>query len=172
VAQGLIDARSADDVLGAPLLAGIRLPGYLTVRDVMGGRVISVRGDTSLGEAIRLMIAHGIPALPVIAETGEVVGMVSYRELLRYLLPNYVKRVSGGYPAISRAAVRTVSDPESMLVREVMDRSVLCVSDDQTLADVASMMVNKDVDRFPVVQDGVLVGFLTRGDIVRRLFAP
>jgi CBS domain-containing protein len=53
-----------------------------------------------------------------------------------------------------------------------MDRSVLCVSEDQTLADIASLMVSKDIDRFPVVKEGVLVGFITRGDIVRRLFGP
>jgi CBS domain-containing protein len=51
-----------------------------------------------------------------------------------------------------------------------MDRSVLCISEEQTLADVASLIVNKDIDRFPIVRDGVLVGFITRGDIVRRLF--
>ena len=35
--------------------------------------------------------------------------------------------------------------------------------------EVATIMVNKDVDRFPVVRDGVLVGFITQGDIVRRV---
>ena len=39
----------------------------------------------------------------------------------------------------------------------------------QSDADVATIMVNKDVDRFPVVRDGILVGFITRGDIVRRV---
>jgi CBS domain-containing protein len=51
----------------------------------------------------------------------------------------------------------------------VMTRQVLCVSPDQPLAEVASLMTNKDVDRVPVVQEGRLVGFLTRGDIVRKL---
>ncbi len=50
-----------------------------------------------------------------------------------------------------------------------MDRTVLCVSEDQALADVATMMLNRNVERFPVVREGALVGFLTRGDIVRRL---
>jgi CBS domain-containing protein len=53
-----------------------------------------------------------------------------------------------------------------------MDRTVLCVSDDQTLGEIATMMLNRNVDRFPVVRDGALVGFLTRGDIVRRLLGP
>jgi CBS domain-containing protein len=56
-----------------------------------------------------------------------------------------------------------------MPVREAMTRSVLCLSEDQPLADVASLMNAKDVDRFPVVRDGVVVGFLTRADLIRRL---
>ena len=54
-------------------------------------------------------------------------------------------------------------------VRDVMTRQVLCVSPDQPIAEVASLMSNKDVDRVPVVREGRLVGFLTRGDIVRKL---
>ena len=55
------------------------------------------------------------------------------------------------------------------MVRDVMTRQVLCVSPEEPLADVASLMMHKNVDRVPVVHDGRLVGFLTRGDIVRRL---
>jgi len=57
-------------------------------------------------------------------------------------------------------------------VKEAMARSVLCVSDDQRLSDVANLMNNKDVDRFPVVREGIVVGFLTRADLIRRLLAP
>jgi len=52
-----------------------------------------------------------------------------------------------------------------------MSRSVLCLSEDQTLTDVANLMNNKDVDRFPVVREGIVVGFLTRADLIRRLVA-
>ena len=50
-----------------------------------------------------------------------------------------------------------------------MTRQVLCVAPDQPLAEVASLMLNKDVDRVPVVKEDRLVGFLTCGDIVRTL---
>jgi CBS domain-containing protein len=50
-----------------------------------------------------------------------------------------------------------------------MSRSVLSVSEDQTLQDVATLMNTKDVDRFPVTRDGAVVGFLTRADLVRKL---
>jgi CBS domain-containing protein len=51
-----------------------------------------------------------------------------------------------------------------------MSRSVMCISEDQGLAEVATIMVNKDVERLPVVSEGRLTGFLTRGDIIRKLF--
>jgi CBS domain-containing protein len=50
-----------------------------------------------------------------------------------------------------------------------MSRTVLCLSEDQTLTEVANLLNNKDVDRFPVVREGRVVGFLTRADLVRRL---
>ncbi len=170
VVEGLLAARTPDDLLKLPALAEIVIPGYLTVGDVMGPRVLSVRADQTIGDAAKLLMSNDVPAIPVVSETGEVVGMVSYRQLLKFLLPNYLKRASGEYPAVTKTTRKVmVADPQSVPLRKVMDRSVLCVSEDQTLADVATMMVNKDVDRFPVVREGVLVGFITRGDIVRRV---
>lgn len=53
-----------------------------------------------------------------------------------------------------------------------MTRQVLCVAPEQPVAQVAALMINKDVERLPVVREGRLVGFLTRGDIVRKLIEP
>ncbi|NIM50270.1 MAG: CBS domain-containing protein [Gemmatimonadales bacterium] len=169
VTEAILAAQEAEDILGAAPLADIELPGYLTVRDVMVRRRLSVRPETTLGEASKLMVAHKVAALPVVSQSDEVLGMVTYRELLRNLLPLYVKRLSGReFRAVPRRGDETV-DPHQIPVREVMDRTVLCVSEDQALADVATMMLNRNVERFPVVREGALVGFLTRGDIVRRL---
>ena len=171
VVEGLLAAETPEDVLSLPALAEIVIPGYLTVGDVMGSRLLSVRPDQTLSEAAKLMTSNNVMALPVVNETGEVIGLVSHRHLLEFMLPNYVKRASGEFPTIARPGrkPKAAVDPHTLPVRKVMDRSVLCVSEDQTLADVASMMVNKDMDRFPVVREGVLVGFITRGDIVRRV---
>jgi CBS domain-containing protein len=169
VVEALLRAEGPDDVLAAAPLAKLELPGYLAVRDVMVRRRHSVRPDTTLGEVLKLMVRRGVHALPVVSHTNEVLGIVTHRELIRHLLPLYVQRMSGAHPARGRSAAGGGGDPHKVPVREVMDRSVLCVSEDQTLADVASMMIHRDIERLPVVRDGALVGFLTRGDIVRRL---
>ncbi|MGH7702209.1 MAG: CBS domain-containing protein, partial [Gemmatimonadales bacterium] len=59
--------------------------------------------------------------------------------------------------------------PGQLPVREAMSRNVFCLSEDQTVAEAATLMTNKELDRFPVVREGVITGFLTRADIVRKL---
>ncbi len=145
-----------------PALASFTLREQLSVRDIMSHEPRSVSPETPLRAAARDMVRFGLGGLPVVDENEHVVGMLSEKELMRHLLANYLQ---GGatqkplppVPAAERA------------VRDVMTRQVLCVSPDQPLAEVASIMTNKDVDRVPVVKEGRLIGFLTRGDIVRKL---
>lgn len=172
VINAVLGARTAADVLAARPLASIELPGFLTVRDVMEHRVLAVTPETKVEEAARIMVEQDVPSLPVVSETKEVLGLVSHRELLRDLLPLHVKRLSNPEFRAEPRGPAAQADPTELPVREVMDRSVLCVSEDQPLAEVATMMLNRNVDRFPVVREGTLIGFLTRGDIVRRLLAP
>ena len=89
------------------------------------------------------------------------------------MIPDYLQKTkSGEFRAVTKASLqRGSSDPRALPVKDVMARTVLCLSEDQTLSDVANLMNNKDVDRFPVVREGVVVGFLTRADLIRRLVA-
>ncbi|MFL5618800.1 MAG: CBS domain-containing protein [Gemmatimonadaceae bacterium] len=142
--------------------AGYQLPEQLTVRDVMTDNPRTVLAETPLKEAARTMVRAGLGALPVIDGEQRVVGMVSEREVIRHLLTTQV--FSG---ADVRSTLSPLSGPKT--VRDVMSRQVMCVAPEQPIAEVASLMSNKDVDRVPVVREGQLVGFLTRGDIVRKL---
>ncbi len=167
-------AATPDEVLASPLLAEVEVPAELLVRDVLVGRLVTVQPDAPLTEAARLLVAHGVPAAPVVSEKNEVLGVISHGEILRYLLPRYAGKLSGEYPAAGARPTGRLSviQAREVTVREAMDRSVLCLSDDQLLADAAALMVNKNLERVPVVRDGALVGLLTRDDIVRRLFGP
>ena len=141
-------------------------PERLSVRDIMTERPRAVTADTPLREAAQDMVRAGIGGLPVVDNEGRVIGMLSERELMRHLLDSYLHGVPGG---TSPAAAVGPPGASRRRVRDVMTRQVLCVSPDQPLAEVASIMTNKDVDRVPVVSVGRLVGLLTRGDIVRKL---
>jgi CBS domain-containing protein len=171
--ESMLKARGPEDVLHAGALETLELPGELTVRDVMTADVLTAGLDQSVGEVAKLMVERDIRAVPVVDDGGALVGIVSHRELLRYLLPQYVQRsTTGSYRAPSRAPIeRGAADPRTLPVRDVMARTVISVSEDQALSEVATLMSSKDVDRCPVVRDGAVVGFLTRADLVRRLVA-
>lgn len=153
------DARS---LVALPAFSDALLPEQLLVRDVMNPRPVSVLADAPLRDAALILVRRGLTALPVLDGEGHLIGLLSDRELMRHLLS---AQLQGG----GAARVTGEHAVPSRFVRDVMTRQVLCVSPEQPLADVASLMVNKDVDRVPVVGEGRLVGFLTRGDIVRKL---
>ena len=169
----LLAAKTPEQVAQIGALEAVDLPSHLMVRDLMTPDVLAARPEQTLGEVARLMIEKDVRAIPVVDEGGGLLGMVTHRELLRYLIPNYLQKTkSGEFRAVPKnPAQRTSSDPRELPVKDVMARAVLCLSEDQTLSDVANLMNNKDVDRFPVVREGVVVGFLTRADLIRRLVA-
>jgi CBS domain-containing protein len=155
-------APSAEVLAALEQFADYRLPEQLAVRDVMSDQPMTVEADAPLKDVARTLVRTGLGALPVVEEDGRVIGMVSEREVIRYLL--HVQAFTG--PDARVASPLAIG---SRTVRDVMTRQVLCVSPEQPIAEVASLMSNKDVDRVPVIREGRLVGFLTRGDIVRKL---
>ena len=157
-----LSAETPGQLLGLPQFAGLALPAQLTVRELMSERPRTVGPDVPLRSAVLEMLRAGVGGLPVVDEANRVIGMLSERELLRDLLSHYLPRAGGANAPQPPAAARRT-------VRDIMTRQVLCVAPEQPLAEVASLMLNKDVERVPVVQDDRLVGFLTRGDIVRKL---
>jgi CBS domain-containing protein len=165
-------AESPEALLAAPELASVEVPAELLVRDVLSGRVISVTPETSVLEAARLMLQHGVAALPVVSEEREVLGLISHGEILQHLLARHTGRTSGEHVAAKGSARLSTSLVRESAVRDVMGRSVLCLSEDQSVIEAATLMVNKKLEQVPVVREGTLVGLVTREDLVRRLFGP
>jgi CBS domain-containing protein len=162
VVDQMLAAHTAEALLSLHMLHEVELAPQLSVRELMTESPRSTRADTLLRDAARDMVRSGIGALPVIEADGILVGMLSERELMRHMLS--LASINGSIPRPQSGMERA-----RRRVRDVMTRQVLCVSPDQPLAEVASLMTNKDVDRVPVVEEGRLVGFLTRSDIVRKL---
>jgi CBS domain-containing protein/mannitol/fructose-specific phosphotransferase system IIA component (Ntr-type) len=162
--DALLALKTPDEVIAFPGFQDYELPDQLRVREMMNDRPITTRPGVPLRDAAREMVRTRVSALPVVDDNGLLLGMLSSKDLVRDLLGTYLQGGTRHTPA------RPTTGPSTRrTVKDVMTRHVLCVSPDQPLAEVASLMSNKDVERVPVVVDGRLVGFLTRGDIVRRL---
>jgi CBS domain-containing protein/mannitol/fructose-specific phosphotransferase system IIA component (Ntr-type) len=157
----IVRADSPAMVLRIADLSSMKLQPRLTVRDIMVHGTASVTPATTVRDAVDLMVRQRLRALPVVGEKQEVLGIISEWDIMRGLLPQ-----------IPRAGQDTAPDASSRMLRvkDIMTRSVLCISEELGLEEAANMMINKDVEQFPVTSEGKLTGFLTRGDIIRKLF--
>ena len=150
-------------------LRDVQLEEELLVGDVMAPAGVALEPDMPIEVAARLLARRGLEAAPVVGPDGVVIGLLSSRELLRHFLPDYMQRVQTGDHRARPQAPAGATTAAPALVGAVMARNVLCVSEDQSLSDVASLLANKEVACLPVVRDGVLRGVLTRAEIVRKL---
>jgi CBS domain-containing protein len=157
----LRDSPSAEAVAALPAFAEYEVPEQLLVRDLMTEGPRTTGPDVPMDRAARELMDSGLGAMPVVDAERRLLGMLSERELMRHLLATEVFSDRAPRPAAPGAQAKTV--------RDIMTRQVLCVGPEQPVAEVAALMSNKNVERVPVVREGMLVGFLTRGDIVRKL---
>lgn len=159
----LLRASSPADVLAIDELMRTELRERQLVDDALTPLKYRIYPDTPLAEVMDLMIRRELHAVPVVGESLEVLGIISVGDVLRHHLPGH--RTPDGGEAGEGSGGRPVAT-----ARDVMTRTVMCVSEDQSLLEVANLMVNRDVDQLPVVREGELIGFVTRYAILKRLF--
>ena len=124
--------------------------------------VHTVRTDDSIEHAAALLADKKITAAPVLDNAGKLVGMVSEGDLLLHRVPADV--TSHRWRAATEDAE---SRPKS--VAEVMSSQVVTSLPSEDVADAAQTMLNYSVRSVPVLDDGQLVGIISRRDIVRSV---
>jgi acetoin utilization protein AcuB len=130
----------------------------MLVRDRMSSPAVTITPDTSLQAALNLMHEHRFRRLPVVDETGRLIGIVSERDLL-YASPPPATLLSG----LELSHVLT-----ELRVDEVMTRNVLTATPDAFVEDAARLMVDNKVGGLPVVdEDNYVVGVITETDVFR-----
>ena len=148
--------------------------GELTVRDIMQGDVITVRPDATVRELAAILAKHKISGVPVVDDTGEVLGMVSESDVIlqdaEFHFPYYIQFLESVIYLQSFAKFEErFRKTFGTKVREVMSDKPVEISPDASVHDAATKMADYRVDRLPVVEGGQLVGIVTRGDIVRAI---
>jgi CBS domain-containing protein len=143
----------------------------MKVSDIMTHPVITVTPETTVGEAAELMIGHRISGLPVVDAAGAVVGIVSEGDLLRRAETGTERRRARWLEfliAPGRLATE-YAHAHGRRVSEVMTDTVLSVGPDEPLTDVIELMERRRIKRVPVIDQGRLVGIVSRANLVRAL---
>ncbi len=144
-----------------------------TAGDLMTRDVAVVHPETSLLEAVKLMVQRQISGLPVVDDAGAIVGMMSEGDLMRWhegfseRQAHWLDMLADGFE-FAPAFLEEMQE-QRRKVRSVMSPGVITVTEETLARDVASLMYAKKVKRVPVVRGGKLVGIVARSDLIRAL---
>lgn len=139
--------------------------------DVMQRELVTTTAETAIDDAVRLMVAHHISGLPVVDAAGALLGILSEGDLLRRTELGTEARVPGwiGWLTGPGRAAREYVREHARKVGEIMTAPAISVRPRTELAEVVALMESRRIKRVPVVEDGRLVGMLTRCDLMRAL---
>lgn len=119
----------------------------MKARELMVKNVITLEKDVSVQDATRMMNENGIGCL-VAVDNGEIVGILTERDLLRRVL-------------------EVCRNPKETKVSEIMTKNVIVGDPDMQLVEATRLMFENKVKKLPIVEDRRLVGLITLTDIAR-----
>jgi CBS domain-containing protein len=141
----------------------------MKARDVMVSHVITVGPELDVKAVANTLVANGISAVPVVAIDGSIVGIISEGDLMR-------RAVSG---AKRPRWLETFSSAEQLMAdfvrahgrkaKDVMTRQVISISPDTSLQEIANLLEKNGIKRVPVIENGRLVGIVSRANLVQAL---
>jgi CBS domain-containing protein len=143
------------------------------VADVMTKDPVTVGPDVQLKDVADILVARGVSGLPVVGTGGEPLGVVSEADLLLK---------GAGVPSETRGALgwrllfdRTRDGEAEVKARlaartagEAMTSPAITIGPEQSVSEAARTMIENRVNRLPVVDDGKVIGIVTRADLVRN----
>ncbi|MCK4452373.1 MAG: CBS domain-containing protein [Anaerolineae bacterium] len=129
----------------------------MLVHERMSKHPITIAEDAPINEAMKLMRAEKVRRLPVLNKKGELVGIVSEKDLL-YVSPS---------PATSLSIYELHYLISKITVGEIMTTEVITVSEHTPLEEAARIMADNKIGGLPVMRDGKLVGIITESDLFK-----
>jgi CBS domain-containing protein len=148
------------------------------VRDIMDAEPATVHRDTPVEDVVRALREHELPGLPVIDADGKVIGMVTEADLVLpddegdLHIPHYVNLFGGTVflEPLGRFEQR-LRKAFASTAEDMMTRDPQTVAPDTTVREAARIIHESGHNRLPVVEDGRLVGVVTRVDVLGALAA-
>lgn len=162
---------------GIPILDGDEIVGMVTktdflkeanieeytktpIKEIMTNRVITVNPDDRFVHARRLMIDNDISRL-VVVNAGVIIGMITAKDMAKTII-EFKKRVPEKYQH---------SQIRDLFVQEIMSQSIVKCAKNDSIADVAKVMVEQEFSGMPVSDDNSKVhGIVSKTDLLRYIY--
>ena len=144
----------------------------MQAKELMTSPVRTISLDTTAEEAARIMIEDNISCLPVLDKDGSLAGIITHTDLIpkkRFLpLADHIYSILGSMVSSSRIE-EAAQQLGSRRVEEVMTSPVITTEEEAEFSQVAQAMVSNNINRLPVLKNGVIVGVITRHDLLKAM---
>lgn len=139
--------------------------------DIMTRAVVTASPEAPIGELARVMLQHRISGVPVIDAKGTLVGIVTEGDLLRRAETGTEKRRSRWLDLLISPGrhAQDYTRTHARKVGEVMSDTVVAVTPGTPVAEIVALMESRRIKRLPVLNDGRVVGMVSRADLLRAL---
>ncbi|MCL6516849.1 CBS domain-containing protein [Alicyclobacillus sp.] len=156
----------------------------MKARDIMIHSVIKAHVEDDVKSVLRKFVEHGIGGMPIVDNGNRVVGYISDGDIMRAFSRHYsrFRTIDTGYYVVSFfTGIDADNDEEDADFRahfqefcrqKAIDagvRRAVCVQEEDTLEAVAKILSERKIKKVPVVRSGVLVGIISRGDVIRQV---
>lgn len=141
-------------------------------RDIMSTEVKVLKADDSVKSAAKFFVENEIGGAPVVDDNGNLIGLISESDLIsqdvKIHFPSYIHFLDSYiFLGSQKRFEETLKRAAAAKVGELMATNVVSVGPETEVEDIATLMMDRHIGRVPVVEDGKVVGIITKGDIVR-----
>ena len=143
----------------------------MQVKDIMTQNVVTVTAKSPVEEIAKLLLARHVSAVPVVDESGAVLGLVSEGDLMRRVADKDKPRRSWWlefFADPSNDAADYIKT-HGRTAADIMTRDVVSVTEDMAMSEVARVLESARIKRAPVLRDGKLVGIVSRANLLQAL---
>ncbi len=142
----------------------------MKIKEVMVKKIITVKSGQTLVEVARILVKNNISGAPVVGKKGNLVGMISEKDLFRALYPDVKDILKDVRLWLGKEKIKhRVEAKRDILVDELMSKKIVSVGPDAEILAAGSAMLTAKIHRLPVVKNKKLVGIVSRRDIFRNL---
>ena len=146
----------------------------IPAKSVMTTDIVAVSPETTVAEAARRMLVHRVSAVPVVDPDNRPLGLVSEGDVMRHFSAQFQSKRAQWLRMLAEGEALA---PEFLAeirlnqhkVREIMHTAIISAGEEASLADLADLMLKHGIKRVPILRDGVLVGIVSRADVVRAV---
>lgn len=138
----------------------------MQAKDIMTSNVVSISPEAGVRHAIAVMMQNNISGLPVVDDEGRICGILTEGDLLLRREIRLAPRATRNAEVTSDVDLDRYIRGNGWSVRDIMSRDVIVASPDSEVSDIAESLEVHRIKRIPIVDDGRLVGIVSRRDIL------